>query len=192
MAADEPGSKSTPSSFQPQTHANITVPEQRSTFSAGEDQKPRPTPVVMVKEITGVSTAENGEFVRIKIQTSKQEVELHLELPLVSQIISAAQAARLSAEQRAEKAGRPVHRTLFRIDSFACGDMQGLDGLVLTFNLGEPSELMCNIPEFGFCHQLAKGIAQAASTAERSRLAVPKPQLLGPGGQPIGNGSKRH
>lgn len=188
--ADEPGQEHKPLSGTAR-EAETSDGKLRSNASLLASAPP-PVPVVLVKKITGVSTAEDGAFVRIKIQTSKQEVELHLELPLVSQIISAAQAARLSAEQRAEKAGHPFHRSMFRIDSFACGDMKDLDGLVLTFNLGETSELMCHVPGFDFAHQLAKGIAKAASTAERAKLAVPKQQLLGPGGQPIGTNGRKH
>jgi hypothetical protein len=149
-------------------------------------------PIVQIARGVGLDVDKGGTFVRLKVETLTQgDVVLHVEMPMVNELISMLSAGRFHAERFAAAIGKSVTRAILPVQSFATGDLPQIpQGVMLILNHGTPAESVYILPNAQAARDIAKSLAREADQADlRSRGVIApgacKGVLLGPGGIPI-------
>jgi len=147
---------------------------------------PVSAPVVVLEKVVSIFAAEDGKFIRLAVETATQGVVgLQIELTTVSNLIASLRAGRYAAEMAIARAGETVPHSVEMVDTFACGDLEGVPGLLVTLNVDTPQETMICLPELQFAREFAKAVAGAVQAAEKKTIAVPRAQLLDARGKPV-------
>lgn len=184
------------------------APEKNSDGSTSEPRASAPNydpnseeaPIVQIVKGVGINVDQEGSFARIKVGTLTQgDVVLHVEPPMITELITMLIAARNATQQFAGRAGKAPRIAMAPVQTFAVGEIPNMPGaMMLGLNFETQSEQLFLIPDANFAREIAKGLAKEADAADlRVRgIIAPRPAargLLGPGGQPLGpiNGTKQ-
>jgi hypothetical protein len=150
-------------------------------------------PIIQLVRGVGLAADEGGQFIRVKVETLTQgEVVLHIEMPMVNELISMLSAGRFHAERFAAAIGKSTPRAIMPVQSFATGAcLDGpASGVVMILNQGTPAESLHLLPNAQAVRDIAKSLARDADQVDlRSRGVIApgtrKNALLGPNGVPI-------